>query len=191
MLGPFDRPLLDAVGAYGVLTAELGGRVTGRSERAVRRSLERLLAVGRVDRYELTSGGELWTLSMAEARVRGIWPFPGDEDIWDVLSLLRGVGLVRLRLWAERGWPEAEWTGKGFRKDGHEYGVLVGRLWPGEISWMRSRLEEAEGRWLVVCGDREQAEELVRVTRSRAAWRVTWDAALEETENPWRVPASS
>lgn len=111
----------------------------------------------------------------------------GRGEIYDALSVLKLAASCQLYLCLRYFWREVDYRAgvhplfvSRLCFSGVSYWVLCPRVWPGELDSASQDLEcvpEGE-RVIAVCGSKDLASELARISRPSCMVRYVWDKAL-------------
>ncbi|HCC33976.1 MAG TPA: hypothetical protein DEQ28_08805 [Clostridiales bacterium] len=182
-----DAAALSLLRRFRCMSGAQLGELAGVGVHSVRDLLRRMCRGGLADRLDFLSSRipSLYVEGPCGRRLMGGPPVVED---WEPLRALRLAASSQLYMLLWRLWgpfPVQIEPGGGLTaifSAGAPFGVLVARLWPGELDWARdaARLSADIASVLVlVAGSREQAEELGRVVRvSGMEIRLTWDGPL-------------
>lgn len=143
--------------------------------------LKRLCRLGFLDCINLQGVPPLYAMGTEGRLALGV-----NKEEWDVLRCLRLAAVNSFWSQFKIQRPDAEWkiephlglTALLTLGQTH-FGILVPRLWPGDIDWCRQLADLASdsGRLIIIAASRQQAEELSRVIHTNCPVRYTWDRA--------------
>lgn len=179
--GEKDEDILRLVSQLKVASRHHIATILGLGNEASKKFPKRLHRLGFLDRLVLDNAPPLYALG-PEGRLA----LRAEPQEWDVLRCLRLAAANSFWSQFKIQRPDAEWkiephlglTALLTLGQTH-FGILVPRLWPGDIDWCRQLADLASdsGRLIILAASRQQAEELSRVVHTNCPVRYTWDRA--------------